>query len=212
VKSLLIALLLAGPAAGQGPRNLGTPEEIVPPLIVPSGTVIPVNLMSALSTRNAKEGDGVYARTIFPVTVDNQIVIPVDSYVRGRVVSAERAGRISGTAALTLSFHTLVLPSGITLPIYGSLGGIGGTTGERRGEATVEGDTSRGADAATVATSAGTGAGIGAIGRRSVGGAAAGAGIGAAVGLGQVLLTRGDDLVLNPGTTIEIVLDEPLEP
>lgn len=211
---LVLAALLAGPAGAnaQGPRNLEAPDEILPPLIVPEGTIIPVSLVSTISTKNAQEGDGVYARTIFPITVDDQIVIPVDSYVRGRVVNSERAGRVSGTAELTLNFHTIVLPSGLTLEIFGSLGGIGGTSGERRGEATVEGDATRGTDVGTVAAGAGTGAGIGAIGRRTVGGAAVGAAAGAAVGLGQVLLTRGADLVLYPGTTIEIVLDRPLEP
>ena len=35
---------------------------------------------------------------------------------------------------------------------------------------------------------------------------------GAAAGAVGVLLTRGDDLVLEPGTTLEIVLDRPVEP
>jgi hypothetical protein len=39
-----------------------------------------------------------------------------------------------------------------------------------------------------------------------------GAAVGAAAGLGQVLLTRGADVVLPPGTTIEIMLDRDLEP
>ena len=92
--SLLMALVLLGPM-GQGPRDLQVPDEsqIQPPLIVPEGTVIPVSLISEISTKNAEEGNGVYAQTIFPVTVDNQIVIPVNSYVRGRVVNAERPGK-----------------------------------------------------------------------------------------------------------------------
>jgi hypothetical protein len=43
-------------------------------------------------------------------------------------------------------------------------------------------------------------------------GAAVGGAAGGAVGAATVLLTRGPDLVLQPGTTIEIVLDRPLEP
>ncbi len=211
--SVLIAVLLLGPvgATGQGPRDLDLPGEIQPFLVVPEGTVIPIVLTSEISTRNAKEGDGVYGRTVFPITVDNQIVIPVNSYVRGRIVGSERAGRISGKAELTINFQTIVLPSGLTLSIFGSLGGIGGTTGERRGEATVEADSGTGADAATIGTNAGIGAGVGAIGggARGIG---IGAGVGAAAGVAQVLLGRGEDVVLRPGTMIEIVLDVPLEP
>ena len=207
--SLLMALILLGSPA-QGPRELTVPDEIQPPLVVPVGTAIPVSLINELSTKNANEGDGVYAQTIFPVTVNNQIVIPVDSYVRGRIVNAERPGRVSGRAELTINFHTLVLPSGLTLPIFGRLGGIGGPA-EREGEATVRGDASKGEDAGTIAQDAGTGAIIGGIGGGGKG-VAIGAGAGAAAGVAQVLLSRGEDLTLPRGTTIEVVLDRPLEP
>ena len=209
MSSLILALLLLGPGV-QGPKELRVPEEIKPPLVVEEGTVIPVSLITEVSTKHAKEGDGIYAQTIFPVTVNNEIVIPVNSYVRGRVVNATRPGRVSGKAELTINFHTLVLPSGLTMPIYGSLGGIGGVA-ERRGEASIEGDSSKGTDAGTVAQNATTGAVIGAIGGGGKG-VAIGAGAGAAAGVAQVLLTRGEDLTLTRGTTIEIVLDRPLEP
>jgi hypothetical protein len=199
-------------AAVQGPRQLTVPEEIPPPNIVPEGTVIPITLVSEISTRTAEEGDGVYARTVFPITANNQIVIPVDSYVRGRVVRAERAGRVTGRAELTLSFQTLILPSGLSVPLYASLAGIGNTLAEQLGESTVEGEATKGEDAGTITTRAGTGAGVGAIAGRSAAGAGVGAAVGAAAGLGQVLLTRGADVVLPPGTTIEIMLDRDLEP
>ena len=209
--SILMLLMLLGPI-GQGPRDLTVPDEsqIKAPLVVAEGTTIPVSLINELSTKNAEAGNGVYAQTIFPVTVNNEIVLPVGTYVRGRIVNAERPGRVSGRAELTINFHTIVLPSGLTLPIFGSLGGIGGVA-ERRGEATVSGDSSKGDDVGTVATTAGTGAVIGAIGGGGKG-VAIGAGAGAAAGIAQVLLTRGDDLTLPRGTTIEVVLDRPLEP
>ena len=62
--ALLIALFLLGPAA-QGPRDLQIPNEIKPLRIVPSGSVIPVSLITEISTQNAKVGDGIYARTVF---------------------------------------------------------------------------------------------------------------------------------------------------
>ena len=54
------------------------------PRVVPKGTVIPVELLNRLSTKNLKEGDNVYAQTIFPITVNNQIVIPVGTHVPGQ--------------------------------------------------------------------------------------------------------------------------------
>jgi hypothetical protein len=53
---------------------------------------------------------------------------------------------------------------------------------------------------------------LGGIGSRSVKGAGVGAAAGGAIGAATVLLTRGKDIVLPPGTTLEIVLDRPLEP
>ena len=211
VTSVLMLLTLLGPME-QGPRELTVPDEsqIKPPLVVPEGTVIPVSLINEISTKNAEAGNGVYAQTIFPVTVDNEIVIPVSSYVRGRIVNATRPGRVTGKAELTINFHTIILPSGLTLPVFGSLGGVGGVA-ERNGEATVSGDSSKGEDVGTVAQTAGTGAVIGAIGGGDKG-VAIGGGAGAATGIAQVLLSRGNDLTLPRGTTIEVVLDRSLEP
>jgi hypothetical protein len=179
-------------------------------VVVPAGTVIPVSLTNRITTKHAKDGDGVYARTVFPITIDNKIVIPEGSHVRGKITEVRKPGRVKGKGELTLTFQTLVLPNGTTLPIYTSLGSAGGA-GERRGEATVQGDSSKGQDAKTVGTTTAEGALIGVIADRGTG-AAIGGGIGAAAGAAAVLFTRGKDLVLEPGTTIEIVLDRSIEP
>ena len=207
---IIIAALLQQPSQ-RGPRSLDIdPSKVQPPVVVPAGTVIPVTLTSRISTKNARDGDGIYGKTVFPITVNNKIVIPEGSFVRGKVTEIRRPGRVKGKGELTLNFQTLVLPSGITVPIYTSLGGAGGA-GERKGEATVQGDSSKGEDAKTVGTTAAQGALIGVIADRGKG-AVVGGGVGAAAGTAAVLLTRGKDLVLEPGTTIEIVLDRPIEP
>ena len=207
---VIVAALLQQPAQ-RGPRSLDIdPSKVQPPVVVPAGTVIPVTLTSRISTKNARDGDGIYGKTVFPITVNNKIVIPEGSFVRGKVTEIRRPGRVKGKGELTLNFQTLVLPGGITVPIYTSLGGAGGA-GERKGEATVQGDSSKGEDAKTVGTTAAQGALIGVIADRGRG-AAVGGGVGAAAGTAAVLLTRGKDLVLEPGTTIEIVLDRPVEP
>jgi len=205
---ILAALLSQGQ---QGPKSLDIdPSKVQPPVVVQAGTVIPVTLTSRISTKYAKDGDGIYGKTAFPITVDNKIVIPEGSYVRGKITEVKRPGRVKGKGELTLNFQTLVLPSGLTIPIYTSLGGAG-TAGERKGEATVQGDSNKSEDAKTVGTTAAEGALIGVIANRGTGAAVGGAG-GAAVGTAAVLLTRGKDLVLEPGTMIEIVLDRPVEP
>ncbi len=209
MNSTLMTFLLVF-AAMQGPELLEIPQDTPPPRVVPEGSVIAVSLITPISSEHAQPGDGVYARTIFPITADNKVVIPVGTYVQGRVVDAVRAGRLSGKSEMTINFHTLVFESGTTVPIYGSLGGIGGVA-ERTGEAGITGNSTRGADVTVVGSRSATGATVGAIASRSTRGVLLGAGIGAGIGLAEVLLTRGDDVILQPGTLIEIVLDSPLE-
>jgi type IV secretion system protein VirB10 len=200
---LIVSLLLA-----QGPKKLEVAEDakILPPVIVPAGTVIPISLTSRITTKNAKDGDRVYGKTAFPITVNNQIIIPEGTSVRGKIVEVVRPGMLKGKAELTLTFQTLVLPNGRTLEIYSSLGSAG-FAGEKKGEATIEGESSKGQDTKDVATGAATGGVVGVV----VGGRTGGA-IGAAGGAVGAILNRGKDLVIDPGTILEIVLDRPLEP
>src|SRR5215510_10125144 len=160
----MIALMVMAALLQQGPKRLEVDEsKVQPPLVVTAGTVIPISLTSRISTKNAQDGDGVYGKTIFPITVDNKIVIPEGSFVRGKVTAVKQAGRVKGKAELTLTFQTLVLPSGITVPMYTSLGSVGGDA-KRKGEATAQGDSGKGKDAGTIAKTGSTGAIIGAIG------------------------------------------------
>src|SRR5436190_9993589 len=123
LETIMLAAVL-GLGQQQGPKSLDVdPAKVLPPVVVASGTVIPITLTSRVSTKNSKDGDGIYGRTAFPITVDNKIVIPVGSNVRGRITEVKRPGRVSGKGELTLSFQSLVLPSGVTLPIYTSLRG-----------------------------------------------------------------------------------------
>jgi hypothetical protein len=205
---LLVLLTMQSP----GPRNIQIAEGVEPKiLVVDKGAVIPVELINKLSTRNIKEGDRIYARTAIPVTVGNTIVIPVGTSVQGRIKDATRAGRVKGKASLTLSFERMILPSGVTMEIFGSIGGS--DEGHRVGEATIQGDSTKGKDAGDIAKAGATGGILGGVinsGNRTKG-AAIGGGVSAGVALAGVLLSRGADLELPKGTLLEVVLDQPLE-
>jgi hypothetical protein len=207
MRGLITLVLLT--MQGQGPRNIQIPENVKPKiLVVEKGTVIPVQLSNTISTRNIKEGDRIYARTSIPITVGNTIVIPAGTSVQGQIKDAVRAGKVKGKASLTLSFQRMTLPNGVSMEIFGSLGGS--DEGHREGEATIQGDSSKGKDAGTVAKAGGTGAAIGGIFGGGKG-AGIGAGANAGVALAGVLLTRGADLELPKGTEIEVILDQALE-
>ena len=216
---LLAALLLtAGLADAQAPAEAETPEKVAETrepetITIPVGTHLPLVLQNTVSTKTAVEGDPVYFETIYPVVVNNRIVIPVGSYVRGAITHVKRPGRVKGRGELHVRFDELTLPNGYTIKFSASLANTGANQGEEvdREEGRIKSDSTKGEDVRTVATTTAAGAGIGAIAGQSGKGTAIGAGAGAAAGLAAVLLTRGRELELPRGTTVDIVFDRPLE-
>ncbi len=180
-------------------------------LVVPAGTKLPLILHNSITTRNAQPGDPVYLETTFPITLDNRVVVPAGSYVQGNIVDAKRPGKVKGTGEVRIRLTTMILPNGYTVQfdaIPTNAGTGGGESTDKEGK--IKGDTDKTTDAGTVMKTTAAGAGIGAIAGRSAGGAGIGAGAGAAVGLAAVLLTRGPELELPRGTSLDIVLDRPL--
>ena len=176
--------------------------------VVGAGTRIPLVLVNSISTKNSREGDRVYLQTAFPVAVDGRIVIPPGSYVTGTVTQVKRPGRVKGKGELYVRFDTLMLPNGVQRDFRARLSEVDGDLDARlKGqEGKIEGDATKGRDVGTVAGPGASGATIGGIAGGGKG-AAIGAGVGGAVGLGAVLLTRGEDLRLPRGTSVEMQLD-----
>lgn len=175
---------------------------------VPSGTKIPLTLTQGITTKTAKEGDPVYAQTAFPVAQNNRIVIPAGTYIQGVVRRVARPGRVKGRAELQLSFTSMILPNGYTLLLPGAVDKVPGlqTVDTKGSEGTIEGQGSKGKDAATIAKTTAAGAGLGGITGDGKG-AGIGAGAGAALGLATVLFTRGPEIQLDPGASVEMILE-----
>lgn len=187
------------------------------PYLVDTGTKIPLVMINSVSTRHAAEGDRLYLETSFPILSNGKIVIPPGSYVAGTITSAKRGGRVKGKAELFLRFDSLTLPNGVTRDFRARVGGIDGRSSQQldRSEGKITAEATKGSDARTIGEGAAGGASIGVIagsvsGRPGMG-AGIGAAAGAAAGLMGVMLTRGQDVVLARGTTVEMVLDRDLE-
>lgn len=180
-------------------------------LQVPSGTVLPLVLHNAISTRSAKAGDPVFLETVFPILIGGKITIPAGSYVSGEVTEAKRAGRVKGRAEIRIKLDNLILPNGYQAR-FDAIPRDAGTGGNESvgKEGTVQGDSNKASDANTVVQTTMAGAGIGAIASRTGRGALIGTGAGAAAGLAAVLLTRGPDATLPRGTTLDVSLNRPL--
>lgn len=175
---------------------------------IPRGSHVLLKLINSVTTRTARPGDFVYLRTASPVVSNGQIVVPVESYVQAVVTESKRAGRVSGRAELALRIETLTLPSGKVIRVSPHLSSVdSGGTDQKVKENEIQQGSSKGQDAGRIAETGGAGAAIGGLADRSWKGAGIGAGAGGAVGLATVLLTRGREVNLDQGSSIDVVFE-----
>jgi len=180
---------------------------------IPQGAHVLLRMENSVNTRTAQEGDYVYLRTAVPIASAGQIAVPAGSYVQGVVSEAKRSGRVKGRAQLAIRLETLTLGSGKVYKFAPHVSAVdSGETGQKvvGAENTVEQAPGRGQDVERIAILAGSGAGIGGIADRSWKGAGIGAGVGSAVGLATVLLSRGKEVELRQGSTLDVVFDRPV--
>ena len=201
-------VLLAG-AFGQSAENTPavTPAKATT-VEIPAGTKVALRLKQAISTKTAREGDAVYAETTFPIAIDDRILIPVGTYVQGKISHIQRGGHVKGRAELLLHFTSMIYPSGYTVMLPGALENVPGAEHAtmKDSEGTIRQDSDTGKKMETVAKTAGTGAAIGGLGTGTWKGAGIGGGIGAGVGAAIGMLSRGGDVRLEPGTSVEMVI------
>jgi type IV secretion system protein VirB10 len=180
---------------------------------MPSGTHVLLRMMNSVSTRTATEGTQVYLQTANPIAVDGQILVPVGSYVQGVVSRVRRSGRVAGRAEIAIRLETLTLPGGKALKFSPRLSSVDSNESDQKletGENTVKQGSDYGRDAARIAILTGSGATIGGLADRSWQGAGIGAGAGGAVGFAATLLTRGREVQLKQGSTLDVVFDRPV--
>ncbi|MFP5378366.1 MAG: hypothetical protein ACLGHP_01135 [Vicinamibacteria bacterium] len=192
----------AATAPAEDARDRGLLTRLLPSrgpevkeVVVPEGTELRVALASRLSSADSDVEDRVRGVLREDVSVDGLTVLPAGATVDGTVVEAERSGRVKGTARLAFRFDRIVV-DGESLDL-------------RAARLTYQAQPTKKDDAVKVAIGAGAGAIAGAIagGRK---GAAIGTGVGAAAGTGVVLASRGDEVILAPGTVVRTRLTSPL--
>ena len=177
---------------------------------IPAGTRVLMVLKSPLHTTSGTAGSGLYLETIYPVVQGNGVVIPARTLVQGVVESDERPGHLKRTSEFRFRFTTLIFPNNLVVPISGVLQSIPGARNirMRSDNKTLEPVDQPEKVIAPTAASAVGGAIIGS--HRAFGiGLLPGAGLGAALGLGAVLLKRGDEIYLPQGSKVEMVLQSP---
>jgi hypothetical protein len=226
----VIVGLLAGMAAVHGHGQTATAASSAAPtptpapaaqapsqtFTVPAGTKVLLSLKSGINTKTAQQGDGVYLVSSFPVVGSSRIMIPVGVYVQGVVDHVVRPGRVKGRAQIDLHFTTMIFPNGSIVEVPGVLNSLPGSDGPKvkDSEGTVEQAGNKGRDVGNIAKGAAIGAEAGVFGGAASGDVAKGVGYGslagAAAGAIYTLFTRGNDIVIPSGTSVEMVLQRPL--
>jgi hypothetical protein len=164
---------------------------------LPAGTILPVELTSAVASDTSRVEDAVRGTLRRAVTVGGIQALPAGTAVTGVVTAAERSARVKGRARVSFRF-TAIDPPGDAQRMS-----MRTDTVSRMAEATKKQD----------AYKIGGGAAGGAIVGGILGGgdgAAKGAAIGGAAGTGVVLATRGKEIRLGPGTPVSVRLAAPL--
>jgi type IV secretory pathway VirB10-like protein len=207
--TFVCALLLATIAGAQSTLAPDTSVAAVdaekPTLTIPAGTKVPLSLKQSISTKTAKDGDPVYAETAFPFVINERVVIPAGTYIQGKIERAQRGGHVKGRAEVLIHFTSMIYPNGYTVMLGGSVENTPGAehTSMKDSEGTIRQDSDTGKKVKDAAAGATTGAVIGAVTNGGKG-AGIGAGIGGVAGLAISMLSRGADVRLEQGTSIEM--------
>ena len=179
-------------------------------VVIPAGTKVPLMLKQAISTKNAHEGDAVYAETAFPFVVNDRILIPAGTYIQGKISHVEHSKRgLNGRAALLIHFTSMIYPSGYTVMLPGSIQNTPGADDKsvKDKEGTIQADKDTGKRVEDAAKGGAVGGTVGSIGGLAAGGlngARYGGLAGMAGGVAWALLKHGPDVKLEVGTSLEM--------
>jgi hypothetical protein len=164
---------------------------------IPTGTVLPVELQSAVASDTSNVEDPVRATLRRAIVIDGVQVLPAGTAVLGHVTAAERSARVKGRARIAFRF-TRLDPPGDAERVTIRTGVISRVAAATKKQ-----------DAAKIGGGAVGGAIIGGI-LGGGDGAAKGAAIGGAAGTGVVLSTRGKEVRLGPGADVAVTLQAPV--
>lgn len=163
---------------------------------LPTGTVLPVDLETAVGSDISRVEQPVSGRLRRAITLQGVEVLPAGAAVSGYVTSAQRPGRVKGRGLIALRFTRVDAPGAGTLKM--STAQI-----SRMAPATKQKDTLQ------IVAPAAAGAVIGRV-AGGKGAARTGALIGGAAGTGYVLSTRGKEVRLGKGADLSVRLTAPL--
>ncbi len=184
------------PPPAEAPPPALTSSPSPEPRVLAAGTTLPLALQATVASNTSQVGDRVVASLAEDLSVDGRVILAAGTEVVGRVTAATQSGRVKGRARLALEFDE-VRDGGSSYRI----------------EATaidITAESSKGKDAKIAGGAAAAGAIIGAIAGGGKGALKGGA-IGGAAGGAAVLATRGNEVVLDAGTRLDVTLERKVQ-
>lgn len=191
---------------------------------IPAGTTLRLQLIDSVNTVAGSEGDSFNAMLLDDQTTGASIILPSGSVIRGCISKIKPTRRLSRGAVVYLDFDHVVTPNGRQLPLSLSLchranlttdGGVYGSKGY--GEA-VKKNWRETVEITQNATEFGQDIGdrafVGATYITTPVCAVGGAFGGAAYFVGDSivdLFRKGDDVILNQGTILDVTLTSPID-
>lgn len=167
------------------------PERVT----VPAGTVVVVRFEDTLSSHTSQADQGFRVSVVQEVSVEGRLAIPSGSVVLGAVTEARGPKKVGGRARLSLDFHTLELPSGVSLPIQAAFAQTGKS--ETPKDAAIIGGSTLGGAILGEAVDEGEGTIVGAI-------------VGGLAGTAAAIKTRGKPVEVPEGTVMSLELTGPV--
>jgi len=92
---------IAAPATPSGPT-------------IPSGTVALLTLVTPINKKVSKPGDTVRAAIAFPVTVGNQIALPIGTIAEGQIATITKNAPQTHQPSVAINFTRLIFANGYT--------------------------------------------------------------------------------------------------
>jgi hypothetical protein len=164
---------------------------------IPAGTHLLLRMEHSISSKTAKPGDGVHMRTVTPINVAGNIVVPIGSYAQGTVVKAQAARLAHRGADLQIRLETLFLPTGGVVTVSA----LSSSFYDEQHRPSGPGKTPAVVLAAILA-------GVAAGGET---GARIGLGAGAGAILIPIIAGRGKEIELRQGSALDVTFDQPAE-
>ena len=193
---------------------------------IPSGTEIKVRIEDPVNSHNSFEGDLFVGTIIEDIKVNNYIILPAGTIVRGKVEYIKRNWFLNRGAEMTLLFDHIVTPVGKQIPVHAKIsdykfldsdnGNLSAGGGYLKA---VESHINRSSSLAVKCTDFGVKSGL-SFGRgipvvltapvAAAGGVALGGGLFFARSI-KTLWTRGEDVRINPGDIMRIITLENID-